>query len=39
MDIPLAYKNSINMHRLYDRSVCKVAVNYCVLRPQTKDNT
>ena len=37
--LPLNFKNHTDMGSLYDCHTFKVAVQYCVLRPQTKEHT
>jgi len=37
--LPLKTKSNIDMSSLYDCHTFKVAVQYCVLRPQEKTNT
>ena len=37
--LPLKIKNNINMDNMFDFSTFKVAVQYCVLRSKTKNNT
>ena len=37
--LPLKCKNNTNITNLYDSHTFKVAVQYCVLRPQTKEHT
>ena len=37
--LPLKCKTNVDMCSLYSRSTNAVAVKYCVLRPQTKNNS
>ena len=37
--LPLKTKSNVDMSSLYDCHTFKVAVQYCVLRPQEKTNT
>ena len=37
--LPMKLKNNIDLSPLFDFHTFAVAVQYCVLRPQKKDNT
>ena len=38
-DLPIKMKNNVDMNSLYNCHTFKVAVNYCVLRPQAEEYT
>ena len=37
--LPIKMKNNVDMNSLYNCHTFKVAVNYCVLRPQAEEYT